>query len=70
MNEKKTCSDCAYWHKLSDLTNAYEGGNPGRCDAPVPIWVEYLWGPRAIDRGMRSNLTAEICGTFKDKGVE
>ena len=65
----KLCEHCEYWSKLSNFTNAYEGGNPGNCSAPVPIWVEYLWTPRNIDRAMRSNDKAMFCPMFKDKAV-
>jgi len=65
----RTCAGCKHWTQTSTFPH-YDGGVPGRCLAPVPVWVEYLWGVRELDRRMMSKQTADQCETYAEKDGE
>lgn len=61
----KQCWNCKHFKQTSGIKN-YDGGYPGNCNAPIPLWVEYLYGNRPMDRKMHTTQTADECASFAE----
>ena len=54
------CAMCDHWRQTSAFRD-YDGGYPGKCLAPVPLWVGLIHGTKTTDRIVSSNTDARKC---------